>query len=284
MLYVDSELRVVPNECNVLTTDTLSNSKGNKEKTGEIMFETFGTPKLYLAPQSVLSMMASGRFTGIICDSGEGETHVALIHQGGCPSHTSFRLNLGGSDLTAYFQRMLHEQDYHFARGIAPDVVRDMKEKLAFVALDYDSELKNDESSQSYQLPDQREISVGTARFQCAEALFHPDLAAVDQKGIHQLVFQSIMKSDIFIRRELYNNIVMSGGNTMFKGIKERMQKDLKLLAPDGVTVKVIAPAERAHSAWIGGSILGSSLLEETWTTKSEYDEFGSSIVLKKYN
>lgn len=91
------------------------------------------------------------------------------------------------------------------------------------------------------------------------------------------------MKTDIDIRKDLYNNIVMSGGSTMFSGIAERVQKEVETLAPPSMKIKVVAPPERQYSVWIGGSILSSlSTFQQMWVSKAEYDEFGPSIVHRK--
>lgn len=66
------------------------------------------------------------------------------------------------------------------------------------------------------------------------------------------------MKCDVDVRRELYKNIVLSGGTTMFPGIVERLSKEMSELAPPSIAVKVYAPPERKFSVWIGGSILSS--------------------------
>jgi len=66
------------------------------------------------------------------------------------------------------------------------------------------------------------------------------------------------MKSDVDIRKDLFANIVLSGGSTMFPGLAERMSKDITALAPRGMKIEVIAPPERKYSTWIGGSILAS--------------------------
>lgn len=63
------------------------------------------------------------------------------------------------------------------------------------------------------------------------------------------------MKCDIDVRKDLYNNIVMSGGTTLFPGIPERLTKEMTNLAPSSMKIKVIAPPERKFSVWIGGSI-----------------------------
>merc|ERR1712083_107720 len=104
-----------------------------------------------------------------------------------------------------------------------------------------------------------------------------------ESEGVHKLTMNSIMKCDVDIRKDLYANIVMSGGTTMFKQIDKRLQQEMVSLAPQSMNIKIVAPPERKYSVWIGGSILASlSTFEEMWVTKEEYDESGPSIVHRK--
>ena len=90
-------------------------------------------------------------------------------------------------------------------------------------------------------------------------------------------------RCDVDIRKDLYANVVLSGGTTMFLGIGERMTKELTALAPSTMKIKVVAPPERKYSVWIGGSILSSlSTFQQMWISKGEYDEFGPTIVHRK--
>jgi actin beta/gamma 1 len=108
-------------------------------------------------------------------------------------------------------------------------------------------------------------------------------LLGLEAAGIDQTTYNSIMKTDVDVRKELYGNIVLSGGTTMFPGIAERMQKEITALAPSSMKVKIIAPPERKFSVWIGGSILASlSTFQQMWISKQEYDESGPSIVHHK--
>jgi len=282
-----NELRVDPSEQPVLLTEAPMNPKSNREKMIQIMFETFDVPDFYVGIQAVLSLYSSGRTTGIVLDSGDGVSHTVPIYEGYSLSHAISRLDLAGRDLTTYIRRILTERGLTLEGPSGLEIVRDIKEKTCYVAMDFEEEMskvdKQSEMEVNYELPDGTIVQIGSERFRTPEALFQPDMIGMEADGLHTLTYNSIQDCDLDVRRDLFNNIVLSGGSTSYPGLEKRLEKELTHLAPASVRVKVVAPQERKYSVWIGGSILSSlSSFQDMWISKEDYDESGPRVVHRK--
>jgi len=324
-----NELKVAPEEHRLLLSDTVPNSAASREKMTQIMFETFNTPAFMVAPNPVLSLYASGRETGIVLGCGESlmtSTPIyasSIISYSGTINRAEYRQTEELSPysdthytITQFLMKRLEKRGFNFSTIAERDLLNQLKEQFGYVALDPENELKKTDASCEYKLPDGQIITfTPEERILCGELLFRPsiDKDMAGCKGVHELIYESISHCHKQLHHQLYGNVVVEGGSSMFQGFAARLEKELKLLlggtCSDDLfkvvqcekkntyfnrlpgelvtmmskylnTVKVIAPPERRYSVWIGGSILARlSSFQQTWITTEEYNENGPDII-----
>ena len=311
---ISTELKVPPDQHPILISEPPLNPKDKREKTTTTMFEEFKVQGLYLGIQAVLALFACGKTTGIVLDSGDGITHAVPIYEGYAIPHAIKPIRLAGSDLTNFLIKLLAKRGIVLNTPSEIERARELKEKYCMVAQEYDQQTKDDENKAIASLPDgnmissfkdksQKEIVLGKERFTCPELLFQPSIDVKDendkkstfeskderkqddkpQDGIHKITHDAINSCDNDIRKDLYKNIVLSGGNTMFPGISDRMTKEIKALAPASMQPMVVASAERKYMVWVGGSILSSlNTFNHMFVTRAEYQENGPNIIHRK--
>ena len=167
------------------------------------------------------------------------------------------------------------------------DSVAWLKERVCQDPLDYEAGMK--EAAESKALERKAVLTDGTTvvivimeRLQVPEVYFQPGLANKEFDGLQKYADESIKKCDQDIRKELYRNLILAGGSTLFPGMGERMKKEVKKLSPS-VEVNITQPPERKYSVWIGGSIIASlSTFSSMYITRTEYNETGVEIVHRK--
>ncbi|CAJ0625509.1 7462_t:CDS:10 [Entrophospora sp. SA101] len=306
----EEELKTAPEEHPVLLTEAPLNPRNNRDSAAQMFFETFNAPALFTSIQAVLSLYSSGRTTGIVLDSGDGVTHAVPVYEGFALPHAIRRVDIAGRDVTEYLQLLLRRSGYNFHTTAEKEVVRTIKEKTCYVAINPNKEEKDTSREFSdYVLPDGNVVKLKTERFKAPEILFNPELIGEEYAGVHQVVVDSINRVDLDLRKSLFANVVLSGGSTLYKeligeeyaGVHQvvvdsinRVDLDLRkslfanVVLSGGSTlykdikIKIYAPSERKYSTWIGGSILAAlSTFKKMWVSAEEYQE-DPDIIHKK--
>jgi actin-related protein len=205
---------------------------------------------------------------------------VVPVYEGYSIPHAVVKSELSGARLTDFMRSLVIDR----AADLPLNCIRTIKERLCYVPLDFQAELQTAETRAATKMPNGRIFEAGSERFRCPEMLFDPTLGGMTCEGIHQSLFNSIMKCDIDIRKDLYKNIILCGGSSMFQGFSERIEKEVIALAPPSMKVRVFAPPERRNSVWLGGSVLGArDFFRETMAvSRKEYLEQGVAIVHRK--
>ncbi len=280
-------LKVCPDEVYAVITESPMNPAKYREKTLETLFELFNLEGVYLASKSLLSLYATGRTTGCVVDSGSGVSFSVPIYEGYASPHTIQKLDIGGRHLDDYLNRILFEKGYEFTTPLELELLSEIKEKLCYIHIKGDFRNKNQEiEAKTYHLPDDSVVRLSQERFNIPEALFNPNLINLEQQGLHEYVFKSIMKTNTDIRSEMFKNIVLAGGNTLFDNFNVRLDNEVTAMAPTKTDVYVDPRPERMYSSWIGGSIIGNmDTFQYLCITRKEYEESlmnGTKIVHDK--
>jgi actin-related protein 2 len=191
------------------------NPAKNREKLIETMFEKYQFCAANVSIQAMLTLYAQGLLTGVVVDTGDGVTHVVPVYDGFVPQNLIRRLDVAGRHITNYFIKLLMLRGYAFNRTADFETVRQIKEKVCYVAYDINQERALAQETtclmENYTLPDGKVIKIGRERFEAPEALFNPHLIDSEKSGMADMVFEMIQDADIDTRAEYYKHIVLSG-------------------------------------------------------------------------
>ncbi|CAK8999412.1 unnamed protein product [Durusdinium trenchii] len=270
-----NELRIALEEHPILLSEAALTPREDRERSLQIMFDTFQVPSVYLAVHQVLSLYSSGRLTGLVVDCAATECRMAPVCEGILVAHVVRKLHLGGQDLTQYLMKLLVEKGYCFTGGSSElEIVEDIKCQECYVALDIRTE---EQEIKSWELPSGDHLHIGSESFRTPEPLFQPALIGLEEEGLPQLCQQAIVASDSDLQAALWSNVVLAGGCSLLRGLPQRLELELKRLE---AAVEVVAPEDRKYSAWIGGSLISSMKpFEKMCISKDAYCEKGPGIV-----
>ena len=271
-------------------------------KMGEILLESSNVAGIYLANKSVLSMYGGGRTTGVCVDSGEDMTYIVPCWEGSPLPDATLILKLGGKHITDKLLSLLSQGKYSFpddtfliwkkaTKSVSRlciasrfEVVREAKERYCkfFDGPFVPGKTKTELEEQVLRLPDGNIVVVGDEAYEATELMFKPELASKKYSGLHELLYDSVMRCDEKLRRRLMSNIMLTGGNTLIPGLDSRLERELNaMLGPKhDYDIKVVAQSGRENFTWNGGAHLCSlSSFQRLWLTAQDYQEGGSNAI-----
>ncbi|XP_018730306.2 actin, muscle-like [Eucalyptus grandis] len=217
--------------------------------------------KILMEFVSVMTKMRRSYYLGFMLKSGYQMSQAAPVYNGYVLPHAIQELKLAGRNVTEYLTRLLtgilSQRGYVSNPAEEQPIIREVKENHTCVALDHKQELATSSSTiKEYRLPDGQVITIGNERFQFAQFMFNPALVQMSAPGIHEITHASISKCNADIQKDLFRNMVLSGGSSVFPGMAERFSKEIAHLAPSSAEIKVEAFPERKYAVWIGGTSL----------------------------
>ena len=240
-------------------------------------------------------MYAFGKTDGIMLESGDGITQIVPVYNGYKLEHAVEKVNFGGEDVTSYLRLLLRKNGISIQSSSEESLLGEIKKSVCELKVTSLEDLKNrgkmitdinDKKGEDvkYVLPDGFTIDIGAERFMAPEILFSPSIAGFEFPGMHELLDNSIKKLDLDLRRHLYSNIFLSGGNTVINGFAERLANELGSLVSDKTKMSIVAPnVDRSVLPWQGASaITNMSAFSKLWISRKEMQEQGDRIFLMK--
>ena len=264
----------------VLIAEPLLNPQDNRKDIAKVLFDTYKIENLFFASQPILSLFSTSSTSGAVLESGDGVTQSCIIYEGYTIPGSYKRINLGGREVTEYLQFLLNRKGYELRNSDGFQITKKIKEELCEI---FPQEQENNLEIKNYTLPDDSIIEIGDERRLAPEILFNPLIREYEYPGIQEILAESINKTNVDLKLQLYGSILLSGGNTNIKGMKERIYKEIKKLAPKNAKVRLHTPSNPENCCWIGGNIISSlEISKEMWISIKEWMEKGENIILTR--
>lgn len=262
--------------CSVLFTEPINFTEKQREEIKNIFFEYYNIEKLFIIKPSILALLSEGKYTGVVAELDYDISSFIPIFDCCSLEHAIIKSNLGRKEMNDFMKIFINQKYQNLKYKIREKTFEYLIEKSCYVALDFGEEL-NKVKSFSYILPDDQEICFDYPRIQCPEILFNQSVYYKDKKdtkrGIVYDLNESINKCDIKIKKELYNNIVLTGINSKFNGMEERIKKDLKNIVDDFYYKDEIKITRNEQGIQKGvEAFLNNPAFESKWYTRDNYE------------
>jgi actin len=276
----------------VFLVESNKTTAADRAKWAELLFETYHAPSICMGNSSTLSIFASGRTSGLAVECGAGHTSTVPIFEGLALKHAIFCVDHGGQDISYNLKRIFNEKGVNMDMASA----KAAKERMAFAYGHTSRDMPHTtESSAVFSLPDGTDVTLDSKMFrQCTESLFVTDNSVTG--GLVNSVYESIALCDESVRRDLANNIILSGGTSMLPGLGDRLQRDLVrkchgdpishniLVVPNSNYREKGYSTQRKYAPWIGGSLMGSfqTYHKTLKITRQEWEENPDMVLSTK--
>ena len=266
----------------LLITEPINNKLSNSEKISEILFEKMNISSLIFAKQPLLSLISTGYSTGVVLESGSDITQSCVSYEGYLIENSFYRFDYGGRDVSGILKILLKQNNPKFNSNILDNnkVLNEIKENQCYIKTLKDENEDFVSIPSEYILPDGGKLVLNDEKILAPEILFNNKLIFGEYLTFHEMVINSINKVDINIKNKLYKTIILSGGNTKFKGIEDKMKTNLSYLIPRGVDIKIRTQINPELNCWNGGNIIASlNTFNKMLVNKKEWDECGKNII-----
>jgi centractin len=270
----------------ILISEPLNNVDKNRENIAEILFEKFGVSGLIFGSQPILSLFSTSHTTGVMLESGDAITQVCASYEGYLIPSSCYRYDYGGRDVTNVLKALIESNNYNFRCDSSHDmkIFKNIKEKQCYLYVMKDSIDNKDGDfsciTSEFILPDGNKIQLHDEKILAPEILFNNKLNFSEYPSFHEMVFSSVKNADINIKSELCENVILSGGNTLFRGMKERMTCSLEKLLPKKMAIKIRMSTDPILSCWNGGNIIASlNTFKKMLVTKDDWSEQGKKML-----
>ncbi|KAK3141215.1 hypothetical protein QOZ80_4BG0330940 [Eleusine coracana subsp. coracana] len=259
--------------CHSDDTESARASRKQYEETLYSVLFDMNVPAVCAVDQAVLALYASKRTSGIVVHIGFNVTSVVPIFQGRVMYEIGVEtVGQGALKLTGFLKELMQQRNITYESLYT---VRALKEKLCYVATDYEAELRKDTHA-SCEVDGEGWFTLSEERFKTTEILFQPHIGGIRAMGLHKaisLCMDHCYNSEVVGDDNWYKTVVLAGGSSCLPGLPERLEKELHQLLPSYISegIRVLPPAFGTDSAWFGAKMIGNvSTFTEEWCLKKK--------------
>ena len=270
-------------ECSIIFTEPINCKRQDREKIAEIFFESFCIKKLFIIKPSILTLLSEGKCTGIVAELNNDISNFIPIFDCFSLSHATITSDIGREDIIGYMEILLRDKypdlttSYKCKKSDIENIVNRLCKPMktySYYDDDYD-----------YTMPDGKKIYFKEFKDKCPEILFNPKIygATSNKQSITQNLINSINKCDNDIKKDLYGNIVLTGVNSKFGCLKERLKKEICSSVSNSYEYNIdISCNENGIQKGVE-DFLSNPIFQEMWLTKEDYENDGASAVYNKF-